>query len=240
METQTPLWDGDTGDMDATTRDALAALVTLPFVTDFDHVRQSSDSLLKVIEQDERTFGLIRRDLDNLGRELVIDTKLRVAFARQRDEVDAARIRRTAWRRTVREGASRGLLDADILYMAIKLRQHLDETLARNEAIARMTTDELYAAFSGSPSATKLDGDAEAVRRAFDRCVDALKQTSSGLGLITKEKALDLYTILPTTLLLVSDDFCRTLADAEQDDAADNDVPQTGAQDQNPEQDEEG
>jgi hypothetical protein len=165
METQTPLWDGDTGDMDATTRDALAALVTLPFVTDFDHVRQSSDSLLKVIEQDERTFGLIRRDLDNLGRELVIDTKLRVAFARQRDDVDAARIRRTAWRRTVREGTSRGLLDADILYMAIKLRQHLDETLARNEAIARMTTDELYAAFSGSPSATKLDGDAEAVRR---------------------------------------------------------------------------
>lgn len=211
------LWDDDSGDMTAAERDALCALVTQPFVTAQDTVRKDGKSyVLNVIIADDKAGARIRRDLDNLGRCLVIHEGLGIAYARQRDEVEAAGIRRTARKRTVRTFSSRGLVDADILFMALKLRNHFDEMQSSRNPTDRVSTNELYRWFATSPSAKREKGNAEAIRRAFDRCIDACKMSSTGIGLISKISGEDAYTVLPTVLLLVTDDFASQVADAAQ------------------------
>lgn len=210
-----PLWDDDTGDMTANERDALAALVTQPFITSDDTIRADKGTrVIDVITKDEASGARIRRDLDNLGRELVVNEGLGIAYARQRDEVDTEGIRRTARRRTVRTMSNRGLTDADILFMALKLRNYFDEMQAKSDPSMQISTNELYQWFTTSPSAKKLNGNAEATRRAFERCIDACKMSASGIGLMSKVNGQDAYTVLPTVLLLVNDDFADKIAKA--------------------------
>lgn len=209
------LWDDDTGDMTAPERDALCALVTQPFVTSHDTIRGDRDAfVIDVIASDEASGQRIRRELDNLGRELVVEATLGIAYARQRDEVDTLGIRRTARRRTVRTASNRGLVDADILFMALKLRNYLDEMQSSRNPTDKVSENELYQWFAASPSAKRESGNAEAIRRAFDRCIEACKMSSTGIGLISKVTAEDAYVVLPTVLLLVTDDFATEIADA--------------------------
>lgn len=196
-------------------RDALAALVTRPFVTAQDTIRGSQKSVISVIVQDDAAGQRIRRDLDNLGRELVIEEQLGLAWARQRDEVDLVDVRRTARRRTIAEDAKNGMLNRDILFMALKLRNCMDDSLARNVATPRLSTKELFDMFSTSPSAERLAGDAMRTQKAFERCLEACKNTTSGIGLIEKDPAIDSYLVLPTVLVLVTDDFADAIADAK-------------------------
>lgn len=216
------LWEDDTGDMSAEERDALCALVTRPFVTELDQSKtgngkKQTRNLFDIIADEDAKWHRIRRDLDNLGRELVIHHDLKVAYARQRPEVDEHNIRRSARQLTIREDDGRGLISADILYLALKLRNHLDEVSSHTSERVTVSEQELFQWFQNAPSAKQRKGDADAIRRAFVRATDACKNTGRGVGLIQKETSQPFYTVLPTVRLLVTDEFANSVIAAKED-----------------------
>ena len=189
----------DTGDMESVSeRACLIALVRRAFVTRLD------------VEWDfikDGDLSKVRRDLSNLGLSLVVDGHLGVAWAAQvprelRGNVPLCR------REAIPE---RG----QVCHAALCLRRHWDEREGNGEADPHITDDELRAIVAAGPLGKVCADDGEALERGFVSVRDRL----SKIGLIRLDRDAQTWRLLPTVLVLVSEEMCaRLVANADHDD----------------------
>lgn len=195
------LWrDGtfvDDGDMEAADRDTLVRLVRGDLIYAAD-----GDAYDSLVDNGE----LIRRDLSNLGLQLVINTTWQFAYAAEvPDEVrNFMSLRRNA------------RVDGDVMYMAIRLRRHYEQSVARRESEPRVSEDELRDMWSSSPFAKGTEDDATLANRRFNGMLDRLRKR--GLGILRKDTGLGTYRILPSVMVFVSDEVLGSIVmDSEGD-----------------------
>lgn len=184
------LWENDTGDMTVSERACLIELVRRMFVTSSDGCWQ------EVVRPDN---DKLYRDLSNLGLELVVDERLGVAWAAQvsqelRGKVPACR----------RQGMPER---AHVAHAALCLRRHWDDCEMRGESDPHVTIDEVRGWVEQGPLAAELDGDGERLDKVTTSTVERLCR----IGLIKLDRDAGTYRLLPTVLVLVSDEYCENI-----------------------------
>lgn len=177
----------DDGDMDRINREVLIKLVRGDIIYKID----KEGSYWDVIVGDNIK---IKRDLSNLCKQLVVNESWEFAYA---VPVPVALSQVNTSLSRVQH------VDADIMYLAIKLRQAFERSYAQGEKTCRVDEDSIYELWSNSPFFEGFENDAQGAYRRFNGLLERLRKRS--LGIVRKEPGRNIYQVMPSIMALVSD-----------------------------------